>query len=88
MTFVKGKSGNPKGRKVENTEIKELAKAKSPLAFNKIVSLLDSEDAKVCMAAAKEILDRAFGKPAQAVEVSGKNGAKLAALIEIVRKDK
>jgi hypothetical protein len=41
--------------------------AHTPQAFAKIVELLDCKDARVALAAANSILDRAFGKPAQSV---------------------
>lgn len=71
MTFKPGESGNKSGRPKIVAEIKELALSKAPAAFEKIVSLMSSPDPKVAMAAAREILDRAYGKPAQAMEHSG-----------------
>jgi hypothetical protein len=88
MAFEKGKSGNPTGRPKENAEIKALALEKAPMAFQKILDLMDGDDPKISMAAAQEVLNRALGKPAQAMEVSGKGGTKLAAIFEIVRKEK
>ena len=36
-----------------------------------------------CVAAAREILDRAWGKPAQAVAVTGADGAPFAVVIDL-----
>lgn len=52
-------------------EVKELARSAAPRAFQRIVDLVDSEDEKVALAASKEVLDRALGKPNQSVEHSG-----------------
>ena len=87
MAFVKGKSGNPTGRPKENAEIKALAQAKSIEAFNRIVSLLYSEDDKISLAAAKEIIDRGYGKPAQSVDISDNEGTIAAAILQFVKKD-
>lgn len=87
--FAKGQSGNPGGRPKLPEEIKEIARASSGDAFKRVVELMDSaDDERVQLAAAKEVLDRAFGKPAQAMEVSGKEGGPLAAILQIVRKEK
>jgi len=87
MVFAPGKSGNPSGRPKEHSEIKRLALEASPQAFSVIVSLLHDQDKKVAMSAAKEILDRAFGKPGQSVELSGNKERPLQALLEIVKNE-
>jgi hypothetical protein len=49
-------------------ELGELAGAYTETALETIVHLLEtSEDERVRLAAAREILDRAYGRPAQAV---------------------
>jgi hypothetical protein len=70
MTFVKGQSGNPGGRPKGIKELGELARANSKTAFERIVAMLDSPDERVVLAAAQEILNRGYGKPAQAVDVT------------------
>jgi len=87
MAFEKGKSGNPTGRPKENAEIKALAQEKSVEAFNKIVSLLYSEDDKIALSAAKEIIDRGYGKAAQSIDVSDSDGTIAAAILQFVKKD-
>lgn len=70
--FQKGKSGNPGGRPKEDSEVKRLALEASPLAIKRLIEILQNTnplDVRTVIAAAKEILDRAIGKPAQAVEV-------------------
>jgi predicted subunit of tRNA(5-methylaminomethyl-2-thiouridylate) methyltransferase len=70
MAFVKGQSGNPGGRPKGIKELTELARANSKTAFERIVAMLDSTDERVVLAAAQEILNRGFGKPSQAVDVT------------------
>lgn len=67
------RGGRQKGTPNHATaEIKELARKHGPDAIAKIVSLMHSaENEQVQMAAAKELIDRGYGKAAQAVEVEG-----------------
>ncbi len=57
----------PKAR----AEIQALAREHSPKAFAKIIALIDDPNSKVAFCAAQEVLNRAWGKPAQAIEVTG-----------------
>jgi hypothetical protein len=61
-----GQSGNPKGRSKVQGEIERLAKDKSKRALERIIELVESEDERIALMAAKEVLDRAFGKAKQA----------------------
>lgn len=67
MAFVAGKSGNPGGRPKENAEVKRLAQSHGIAAIEKLVALMDSDDEKTKLAACQAVLDRGFGKPAQAI---------------------
>lgn len=72
--WVKGVSGNPKGRAPmtgEIAEVMELAYQHAPSAFRRMLELMKSTDERVALAAAEKVLDRACGKPAQAIEHSG-----------------
>jgi hypothetical protein len=60
-----GQSGNPAGRPVN--PIKQLAREAAPEAFAKILALTRSPDEKLAMQACVEIVNRAWGKPAQAI---------------------
>jgi hypothetical protein len=52
--------------------IKTLARTNGEAAFRKVLALMDSKDERVVLAAAQEVLNRAYGKPTQAVEVETK----------------
>lgn len=67
MAFQKGQSGNPGGRPKEDSEVKALARATGPEAIDKLVELMRGEDKRTALAAAQALLDRGFGKPAQAI---------------------
>lgn len=69
--WKKGQSGNPGGRPKEEREVVALARENSPEAIRRLVEWMRSDNGKVSIMAANAILDRAFGKPAQAVQVSG-----------------
>ncbi|MEW5705127.1 MAG: hypothetical protein AB1781_11175 [Pseudomonadota bacterium] len=64
--WAKGVSGNPSGRKKIPTDVRDLAVKNTPRAFARIVELIESKDERVALMAAKEIIDRAYGKPAAA----------------------
>ncbi len=66
--FLKGVSGNPGGRPVEERALKELARSHTVEAIEKIVALMRSaEDERVQFLAAQELLDRGHGRAAPAV---------------------
>lgn len=70
--FQKGKSGNPGGRPKENAEVKELARAHTTAAIERLAYWMASSEPKASVAAALALLDRAWGKPTQ--PVSGEDG--------------
>ena len=76
MAFVKGQSGNPGGRPKavmpDGRTLSEAAREHSPEALRVLVEALGNPD--TALAAAKEILDRGFGRPAQALEITGEDG--------------
>lgn len=77
MAFQKGISGNPGGRPKEDAEVKALARSCGPEAIQKLVELMRGDDRRTALAAALALLDRGFGKPSQAVEMSGPDGEPL-----------
>ena len=81
--FTKGQSGNPGGRPKVVTAIRELAQQHGHRAFGRVLELVSSEDERVALAAAQEVLNRAYGKPIQATELTGKDGADLLTGVQI-----
>jgi hypothetical protein len=71
MPFAKGQSGNPHGRPKEENEVKQLARKHSKAAIKRLAFWLESDNPKASVSAAQVLLDRGYGKPAQAVEHSG-----------------
>lgn len=57
-----GQSGNPRGRPKIDPEVKALLAAKGPRAIERICELIESDDERIALMAAKEIADRAYGK--------------------------
>jgi len=76
MAFVKGQSGNPGGRPKavmpDGRTLSEAAREHSPQALEVLVKAL--KDPVACFAAAKELLDRGFGRAPQSVELTGADG--------------
>ena len=70
MPFIKGQSGNPGGRPKECGEIRELARQHGPAAIQKLVEHLEGDDSRLSQAAAIALLDRAYGKPSQSLDLS------------------
>lgn len=72
-TWTKGVSGNPSGgRPSLPPDIRALLKDRAgPAAVRKLVELIDHDDPKIALAAARDIADRTYGKAKESVEVSG-----------------
>jgi hypothetical protein len=75
--FPKGISGNPSGRPKKLVEFVELAREKgSPRAFAALRRITkQGGDERAVVQAALGLLAYAWGKPKQAVELTGKDGA-------------
>jgi hypothetical protein len=65
--FAKGASGNPGGRSRTARDIQELARVHGPAAIATLAQALKSRNERVRVAAAAILLDRAYGKPVQAI---------------------
>lgn len=75
MVFRPGQSGNPSGRPKVVGEVRDLARQHCPEAIQTLVTIMSSAKAQdgARVAAAKEILDRGYGKVTQ--PISGDDGA-------------
>lgn len=67
-----GQSGNPGGRPKEVAHVKELARQHTELAIRTLVEIAArGQPDRARVAAAEALLDRAWGRPEQAVTVQG-----------------
>jgi hypothetical protein len=67
--FLPGARATPKGRTKVPDDLKFRFRKLTPQAVDVIEKCLSSDDEKIRFEAAKHILDRAFGKPAQSTEL-------------------
>jgi len=80
MALPKGRTNNPKGKpkgtKNKSTaEVKELAQTYGAGALTTLATIMrNSDNDQARIAAAKELLDRGYGKVTQPMEHSGPNG--------------
>lgn len=86
MVFKPGQSGNPNGRPKLDPRIREMFEAKGEEAFHVISKHMNSEDERVSLAAAEKLMDRAYGKPAQQLDLGNadEDGFKVVNRIENV----
>ena len=86
--FKPGQSGNPGGKRPIPPEIKEALARATPVAVERLISLLDSADEKIVLAAAKEVLDRHLGKAVQVMEHGGAADGLPGLVVQFVRPGK
>lgn len=86
MAFVKGQSGNPGGRSKELQDVIFAARAHTIASLATLHAIATSEKAPPAarVSAAVALLDRAWGKPMQPAEVTGKGGAPLMPALSVV----
>lgn len=69
--FRKGQVGNPKGRPKEVAQVRKLAREYTQEAIETLADLMRNDSRGATrLAAANALLDRGYGKPAQAVEMT------------------
>jgi hypothetical protein len=86
--WLPGRSANPGGRPSVPEVIKTTLRALSPRAVERLGELLDSEDERIQLEAAKAILNRHLGRPAIQADISLHRGVAddhLAPLLEMAR---
>jgi hypothetical protein len=76
-------AGRPKGARNKVTaEIKSIAQKHGPAAIKKLATLMEkAESEQAQVAAAKELLDRGYGKATQSLEHGGPGGGPIEARI-------
>ena len=67
--FKPGQSGNPNGRPKKIQAAANIAEDATERAMRKLALLIDSDDAKVALAASQAIIDRSMGKPKQTLDI-------------------
>ncbi len=72
-----GKSGNPAGRAKIVKDVQDLCRKHTKEAIETLVELMRTGSDKVRVVAANALLDRAYGKPAQSVNLGGSDGQPL-----------
>ena len=89
-TFQKGRSGNPGGRPKLPEELRDRIRALSDDAVTVLEQALRDDDVRVRLVAAQTLLDRGYGRPPQATDVTlttkqDASNVHLQALLEVAR---
>jgi hypothetical protein len=87
--WLPGRSANPGGRPGVPEVIKTRLRELSPRAVQRLGELLDSDDERIRLEAAKAILDRHLGRPAIQADLTvhaSASDARLQALMDLARK--
>lgn len=74
-SFKKGKSGNPGGRPKGLASFRKSLSPLEGVALKQLKALVTDTDPRVSLDAVKHVHAYLYGRPAQAVELTGKNGA-------------
>ena len=68
--FKPGQSGNPGGRPKMPEEMRQILREAGPELARKLLTYTEHSNPKIAMWAITEALDRAYGKPVQAQDIS------------------
>lgn len=82
--FQKGQSGNPGGRSKAYADFVRTMQEHAPTAIEKLILGLQDKDPKQVKFSVEMILAYAYGKPKQAIEVSGEEGGPIG--FELIRR--
>jgi Family of unknown function (DUF5681) len=83
LKFRKGQSGNPGGRPKVLGDVQEMARQHAPRAIVELARLaLKAKSETARIAAIRELLDRGYGRPRQAMEVSVPAGDPIQLLLD------
>ena len=86
--WVKGQSGNPGGRPKMPEDLKRAMQGLAENAIKVLREAMESDDLRARIMAASHVLDRGYGKPTQAVDLTAKtdtSGAHLEALKALMK---
>ncbi|MBR0560060.1 DUF5681 domain-containing protein [Neokomagataea anthophila] len=85
--FKKGQSGNPGGLPKNMREVIALARSHTTTAIEALAEIAGNKTApeSARVSAANSLLDRAWGKPKDTVEIQGQDGAPLGLVVTMVR---
>lgn len=72
MPFKKGQSGNPGGRPKMPEDLKRAMQGLAEDAIKVLQEAMQSDDLRARILAAAHVLDRGYGKPTQAVDLTAK----------------
>lgn len=82
-TWKPGQSANPGGRSKLEKDVRDLAREHSIAAINRLVYLMDNAQSERTQAAAAEaLLDRAWGRPPQAIIGGGEGDSPIRLIID------
>ncbi len=89
MPFAKGQSGNPGGRPKALRAVEDAAREHTPAAIETLATICGdaAQPAAARVTAANSLLDRAWGRARQAVEVAGQNGGTVFIVTGVPRPD-
>ena len=80
--FVKGQSGNPGGKSAMDLEFFKALKKAAAKSLDRICEIAASPNDENYFKANIWIAERAYGKAAQGIELTGENGGPLIAVIK------